>query len=866
MDPRLIVPPLPTRTVARPRPLELLDRATASPLTVVSAGPGAGKSVLLSDWYSRHEGDAAWMGLSPADDDPQRFWPAFLRLARLSGEPALMAMWRDGGGEPVEAELDPDPSRTPVVVVLDDAHVLTHPQILAGLDQVVRMWSDRVRLVLAARRDPMLPLHRYRLAGQMSELRGADLAMTEDEARELLRAHGVELSQEDLRLLVARTEGWTAGIRLAAMRMEGMSAPAQFVAQFAVDRGSIGEYLMEEVLAQQPSEVRRLLVETSFLDVVSGPLADAVTGTTGSADVLRSLARTNSFVIPLDLTETSFRLHQMFRDVLSYLAEREAPERLPARQRRAAEFFRREGDLLGALHWAVRGDDPGMAATLVVRGGFLAAYVGRQDLRRLGWDRAALVAAGAGMPAAEARAVGLSVAAATDESPDRAAAALDELAAPAGPGDGADVEPVVRLTAAVAELVLARSAGRWPLLDTGVDRVLADTELAGVLAGVPGLRAGLLLLQSRARFAAGRPEEVEPLLARALEDPELSGAPAVELEILSVLAVAGASGARPRHSDDALARASALLAAHPDLIEPVELDVAIARYAHLQADLETMGTALSRAVASGALGAGSVVAANLTFVQGTYLHAVGQLALAYDLLQDDPVLGSPRAGLLGVYRDAELAAIETVLGRPHAALNRLAAHRGTPFAVAVAVPAARAHLALGDLRAARDEVRQVVTTPSPFVNRAVLVDALLCDAQISLAAADDGRAVELVDRATQIAAGDVVLPFLRVADVLAPLLARHPTLAASWPSRLRVPEARPETVVFTPSDRLFQALTERERAVLRYMATSMSTAEIAADLCLSVNTVKTHVASIYRKLSARGRREAVYRARELELL
>src|SRR5689334_11112255 len=171
-----------------------------------------------------------------------------------------------------------------LVVIIDDAHVLTHPEILEGLDSLIRGGQPGLRLVLAARSDPLLPLHKYRLAGQMAELRAADLAMTPAEIREVLAVHGVSLPKREVDVLVARTEGWAAGVRLSAMRMEGTERPADFVSQLALDAGSIGEYLVDEVLQRLPEDHRRLLVETSFLDEVTGPLAGAVTGMTGCED------------------------------------------------------------------------------------------------------------------------------------------------------------------------------------------------------------------------------------------------------------------------------------------------------------------------------------------------------------------------------------------------------------------------------------------------------------------------------------------------------------------------------------------------------------------------------------------------------
>ncbi len=272
----------------------------------------------------------------------------------------------------------------PLVVIIDDAHVLADPDVLDGLDSLIQSRQPGLRLVLAARSDPLLPLHKYRLAGQLSELRTADMAMTRGEARDVLQAHGVTLPKRDFDLLMTRTEGWTAGVRLSAMRMEGTEDPGGLAGQLSLDPGSIGEYLVDEVLRWQPEAHRRMLVETSFLDEVTGPLADAVTGIPGSGDVLADLARSNSFVIPVDPLHTRFRYHQLFGEVLRYLLQRRAGHAVRRLKQRAAAWFAANGDPGRALYWAAQAGDAPRVATLLATGGFAHAFVRRLDLSVLG--------------------------------------------------------------------------------------------------------------------------------------------------------------------------------------------------------------------------------------------------------------------------------------------------------------------------------------------------------------------------------------------------------------------------------------------------------------------------------------------------
>ncbi|HXT92747.1 MAG TPA: hypothetical protein VN714_26225 [Trebonia sp.] len=229
VDSRLDIPPAPPRHVPRPRLRAALDTAKDVPLVLLSAGPGSGKTVLLAEWARSTRLRVAWTRPAPEDDDPARFGALVTSALRIPAGP------RPAGpvppqGRPVDfvhallGHVPPGPA--PFILAIDDAHVLTDPRVTELLDTLVRCGHPRLHLVLAARRDPPLPLHRYRLAGHLRELRAADLAMSPGETRELLAAHRVTLPVSARNVLTARTEGWAAGVRLAARRMEHVPAPA----------------------------------------------------------------------------------------------------------------------------------------------------------------------------------------------------------------------------------------------------------------------------------------------------------------------------------------------------------------------------------------------------------------------------------------------------------------------------------------------------------------------------------------------------------------------------------------------------------------------------------------------------------------
>jgi len=882
-DSLVTVPLLPPRHVSRPRLLADLDRAADLPFTLLCAGPGAGKTVLLTEWAQNSKAQVAWITPGTADVAPRRFWNLLESAlpdldGRDRGGPAAAgALPGPVSGTVPDAVLDPvqlllsqvpDPA-SPLVVIIDDAHLLTHPDILDGLDRLARGRHQGLRLILAARSDPLLPLHKYRLAGQMAELRAADLAMTPAEIREVLASHGVSLPKREVDVLAARTEGWAAGVRLSAMRMEGTERPADFVSQLALDAGSIGEYLVDEVLQRLPDDHRRLLVETSFLDEVTGPLAGAVTGMTGCEDMLAGLTRDNSFVIPLDPMRTRYRYHQLFGEILRYLLQRREGQAVCQLKTRAAAWFEREGDLGSAMYWAVQADDGPRAASLLARGGLAHALVHRQDLSGLRLRELVLPldpvphepalpgSAGSAESAVAAFAVEAAVA-----SPEAAAAELDRLRAWQSGQPTADRDLLV--TCDVVELLLGQKACDDRAVDAAAARLLGAPGDAKP-AVTPGLRAAVLLTQASVHLWHGRHEDVGALLEEAMSEAASDGQDGLELEALSVMACLDSLWSRANRADRAIQRAQAMRKAK-GLAAPPALELATAVSALFAGNLGGHARAVQRIVRRGAAGADPALETAAALVLAAGLLARDQRAESRAILQEQADHVFPPA--LAAYRDVMLADLETSYGRPRSALARLERTRKTKFAPVTAPAAARAHLALSDLRSARDCVRDVLASPSSQISRFTFVEALLCDARIAEAGGDEGQALEILVHAFDAARGEVVLPFHCASASFAGLLARHPGVAGQWPADA-VAEAR-VTPVPVPAQRIARELpdplTPRELTILRLLATTLSTGEIADELCLSVNTVKTHLAAIYRKLPASRRREAVLRARDLELI
>lgn len=852
-DPRLTPGNLPPWHVSRRRLLTALDQAADVPLVLISAGPGMGKTALLTEWAKRSRHTVAWLCPTADDSEPRRFCGL---LASALGVPASPGTRPADFAYSVLSQLAG--GGLPLILAVDDAHVLTGPEVTRVLDRLITGGRHRLHVVLAARRDPRLPLHRYRVAGQLGEIRTADLAMTAAEAREVLAAHRVTLPEPVLASLLNRTEGWAAGVRLAAMRAR-RGLPATLAGESGFDHGSPGEYLLAEAFESQPGPVRRLLVETSFLPEFTGPLAEEITGIGGCAETFRALARGNSFVLALDPEGTRFRYHRLFAEALRQQCGQHGTRPLPELAARAATWFERNGEMAHALYWAARSGDRDRATAMLVRGGLSGAFARRYPILASQLSELLLpVPADGAKPVPEAA---LATAALRTIAGDTAAAARHlERARKAGAADRS-ADQTVRQTAALVELMLGMRSGDTKSVDGAAPR-LTRASFPGEQPPA-GLRAAVLLAQASTHFWHGEHDDVDALLQQALAGAQGEGLVALQADVLAMTAYFHSYSGRPHRADEAALRARHLLRQQPGLRTPPALQLAVVIRCCAQCQFGRAARVLARMHTPDAIGSDPAMATALDLWQASVLALSGNIGGARTVL--DAAAGHLPLPLLEVHRDIVLGGIETSLGRPALALQRFERYHVGKLAVLVATPSARAALALDDPERAQRFTRAVLSPASTQVNHFVLVDAMLLEACIALLRQDPGRALQMITNALDLARAEVILPFVHARNRLAGLLARHPAVAERWPvpgpagmCTAAIPEQR--------AGRLPVLLTQREQSVLRYLATSMSATEIAAELYLSVNTVKTHLAGIYRKLGVGRRREAVLRARELELL
>ena len=362
--------------LARPQLTQRLAEGTARELVLVCTPAGFGKTTLLADWARRGQRPVAWLSLDEADNDPVRFWrhaAAALDGARpgvASPVAGLLQGQQSASFQAVAATLVNQLASVAdaVVLVLDDYHLIQAQPVHQSLGFLLEHLPASLRLVVASRVDPPLPLARLRARGQLAELRERDLRFTPEEAAELLRtAVGAELSDAAVAALEDRTEGWVAGLQLAALSLQGHANPAGFVEGFSGSHRYVLDYLTEEVLDRQPELLRTFLLETSVLGRLSGPLCDAVTGRSNSQQLLEQAERANLFLVPLDEVRGWWRYHHLFADLLRARLHQEQPEQVPALHQAAAAWSEGHGLVDDAIRHALAAGDAVWAARLIER-------------------------------------------------------------------------------------------------------------------------------------------------------------------------------------------------------------------------------------------------------------------------------------------------------------------------------------------------------------------------------------------------------------------------------------------------------------------------------------------------------------------
>src|SRR5215472_6375506 len=891
--------------VPRPRLVAGLAQGIGRGVTVVCGPAGCGKSTLLGDWARRCRRPVAWLSLDAGDTAPARFWryvAAALEGVRPgAGGPAgvLLGDRRRPRWEAVAAavinQLAVVPDAGAVVLVLDDYHLIEAPTVHDSVAFLAERLPPGLRLVLASRTDPPLPLARLRARGQLAELRGSDLRFTPGETAAFLReATGLDLPAASVAALQDLTEGWAAGVQLAALSLAGHADPARVVATFSGSHRYVLDYLTEEVLARQPSEVVGFLLETSVLHRLSGELCDAVTGRADSQALLEALERASLFVVPLDEERGWWRYHHLFAGLLRARLERARPHRLPGLHRAAAAWHERHGLADDAIRHALAAGEVGWAARLIERH-FDAVFRRAEEATLARW----LSALPAGVVRSRARlclaqavtaAVGGQLEAAEPllAGAERALAAGDE---PCEPSVGRALSVLANVPAAIAVLRadLARMRG-------DAARAVACDQLALEHLGGEDwlLRSQVACNLSAADWLRGRLGHAERGLAEVVAERRAAGegylAIRVAYELGRVQRAQGRLGAALRTYERALGIASEAGRAPPPAgIAHVGLAEVLYERGELAAahDHATEGVALCRQLACAApLAIGLAVLARIRQAHGDPAGALDAIGRA-ERVQPSPQVVS-LLNPVPVGRARLLLAAGQV-----AEAARWASRRGLGADDQPSYPREGEYLVLARVLLAELTPGRALALLERLHAQAAaegrtgsIIEIRALQALARQAAGDQTGALAALTEGLALAWGEGYMRvFVDEGAPMARLLGRlsaaqrtgEAALPATVPPRYLGRLARafepgrartaPRTTRGTAAVAgLVEALSCRELQVLGLLAAGRSNQQIADELVVVLDTVKKHVGHILGKLSAANRTQAVARARALGLL
>jgi LuxR family transcriptional regulator, maltose regulon positive regulatory protein len=857
--------------------------AEAERVVQISAPAGSGKTVLVRPWIAE-AGLAQHAALVPVDSgerDPQRFWLKVVSALRetASGAPLVQALTAapdlDGWAIVKGLLTDLAPLADRIWLVIDDVHQLG-PDALRQLELLVLRAPPELRFVLATRHDVRLGLHRPRLEGELTEIREPDLRFTVAEARALFAAAGVQLPDAALVSLQERTEGWAAGLRLAALSLAGQPDPARFVAGFSGTERTVAEYLLDEVLDRQREEVRRLLLRTSILERVNGELADVLTGDKGGEGVLQDLEQAGAFVISLDGSRSWFRYHRLFAGLLQLELRRTAPVEVAALHRTAAHWLVEHGYPVEAIRHAQAARDWDLAAGLLADhwpGLHLDGQAATTHELLTGFP-----------PSVRAADAELAAVAAADELAYGSLEAAERYLGLAELGTAS--VPYARraraqLLLGIVQLLVVRQRGDLSAVAEEVRRLEPLTGAPD--AAQPGLgedlRAWALISLGITEVWTGWFQEAERHLGRGIALAHRIGRPFLEFTGLAHLAAVEMFRSYAQ-ADERSRQAIEMAERHGWASDPAAGTACMALGTMLtwQGRLGEAELWVQRAertlTAEAQPAAGHVI---------RYLRGLLELARGRD------------ADALAAFRAAEplarhLAASHYTVPRARAllvhALVRLGDTEGAQQALAELGSQDRDHgetrIATATLLLAQDDPHAAVAALAPVLDgalsalpwiglaRAFLLEAIARDALGDPAAA--GRALE---RALGLAEPDGALSvfLLHPAPGLLERHAWHGTAHAALIAEIqgllagnRSAPSPSSQAGWARSRSLDEQLTDSEIRVLRYLPTHLTAHEIANELFLSVNTVGTHMRHMYAKFGVHSRHEAVDRARALGLL
>lgn len=890
LNTKLNLPPVRASHVNRIELTRKLDKISDYKIALIVAPAGYGKTALVSEWIAQTSMRVVWFSIDAGDNDPVRFWDYVIAAIRTvhpdAGEQTLTLL-HDPQALPIETilstlinELSAFPDL--LTLVLDDYHVIDSTSIHEGLAFLIEHMPPQMRLIMATRTDPPLPLARMRVRSQLLELRSADLRFSPPQiATFFTDVMGLKLTTDEVEVLDKRVEGWIAGLQLAGLALQGKHDTAEFIASFAGDHRYVLDYLGDEILDRQPDAIQQFLLQTSILERLNAELCDTVTGTTGSRSVLDFLERHHFFVVALDEKRQWYRYHRLFADFLQHRLGLKYPDRVKQLHQRASIWFERNGLQSEAIGHALAAEDheraaelvQGIAELLIWRRaehttllGWLTALPGRvlQSYPRLYLYHAWVLYLTNQMSAAVERIADAEHALNnTNDNPDPLIAGMLAAVHSTLTGVHQQFPETLNLSRQALEL-LPEEAVSWRCM-AAINRGVTCAAIGNVHEAVEVLSYAMELSQEigsafamlsafwhlsslqTAQLFLGTAENTCQRLEHSTQMPGLQRYPTSSYVALLL-------GEIQMERND-------LDAAERFLLESAE-----------QMNPESFPLALLRV---------NIALSRLKALQGDMEREEHFFRLAEQLERMSRLQG--RATVLSLARarrwleQGDLEAVETWASESHLGIDdQFSYHREGHYLIL-----ARLFIARGDkLGDALYLLARMVTQAETSHRKGSLIRALILQAVAFFARKDSQKAVESLARALSLAEAEqpvrvfadegqpIVLLLEKILD-----LQRKGQLAvpasSEYAARLLTAMGKRATSPATPprpSGHLADALSQRELEVLRLLTEGMDSNEIAEQLVIAVDTARKHIKNIYSKLGVHSRWDAIKHAEEFKLL